>query len=253
MKRRLFLAAGASVLAAPAAARFPKTVPDGLTFFVGNSFTRQHDVPGLVCRIADHAGAEILCHRQTADGAHLFQSIDVARRYSQDRGSVLPATVVLQDHSVAPLTPQGRARSAEAMAVYAAQFQRTVLFQTWPRRHGHPLYTKPGMPTSPAEMLALVDAHYVAQAQALGATLAPVGRAWMRASAEGIDVFAADGYHANAGGAWLAALILADALEIPNVFATPPPGDVSSQTAERVAEIAQQSAVLRPASPLASD
>ena len=160
--RRAFLGGVLATGAAPAFARFPHDVPDGLVFFVGNSFTRQHAIPALVCRIAAHAGQPARCHPNTANGAKLADSVDFARRFSEERGSAVPATVVLQDHSLEPLTAEGRTRSAKAMDVYAAQFERTILFETWPRRAGHRLYTRPLAPGGPREMAGIVHDHYTA-------------------------------------------------------------------------------------------
>lgn len=242
VSRRAFLAASAATLARPAAARFPHEVPEGLVFFVGNSFTRQHAIPALVCAIADWAGVTARCHPNTANGAKLADSVDFARRFSEERGGRVPATVVLQDHSVEPLTPEGRQRSAAAMALYSAQFERAVLFETWPRRAGHPFYAAPGAPSGPREMVETVHAHYARQAAILGAAHAPVGQAWQAAAEAGIDLYARDGYHANPAGAWLAAMLLARALGLPGAHAAPPPGSVPAGLARRLAAIAAAAA-----------
>ncbi|MEM7190444.1 MAG: hypothetical protein AAF439_12605 [Pseudomonadota bacterium] len=236
--RRNVLAGLAALAATPAFARFPTTTPPGLVFFVGNSFTRQHDIPALVCRIAEQRGFAAKCHRHTANGAWLIDSIDFANSLAAERGERLPASVVLQDHSIAPLSAEGRAKSARAMAAYAAQFDRTVLFETWPRRDGHPLYRRSGMPSGPADMTEMVHAHYRAQAEILDAAHAPVGLAWQEAGRRGIDLHARDGYHANLRGAWTAALLLAQALGVPEPFSAAAPDVLPRDEADLVAEIA---------------
>ncbi len=165
--RRWVLGAGIAAATSPAFARFPHSVPDGLIFFVGNSFTRQHAIPALVCRIAAASGTSARCHPHTANGAWLSGSLDFARSISRDRGGPVPGVVVLQDHSIAPLTADGRRHSAAAMAAYRAQFDGAVLFETWPRAAGHHLYKQPGMPTGPEEMVAIVHDHYRQQADRL--------------------------------------------------------------------------------------
>ena len=229
--RRCLLAMAGAFVATPALARFPHDLPPGLIFFVGNSFTRQHAVPALICRIADQTGTTTRCHPNTNNGARLWQSVETARTYSLERGSRLPATVVLQDHSLEPLTAEGRARSADAMAVYADQFERTVLFETWPRRAGHHLYGSAGAPADAEEMAEIVHDHYARQATRLGVRHAPIGLAWMDAARAGHDLHAADGYHANASGAWLAAMMLAHALALPDAFAATPPAGVTAAPA----------------------
>ncbi|MEM9063524.1 MAG: hypothetical protein AAGD13_23950 [Pseudomonadota bacterium] len=185
-----------------------------MVFFVGNSFTRQHDIPAQVCRIAEAASVPLYCHRRTANGAKLYESVFFAQAITRERGSPVPGTLVLQDHSLEPVTPEGRRRSADAIAIYAAQFEKTVIQETWPRRAGHRLYTEAGMPKSPDDMTALVRSHYAAQARRTGARVAPVALAWQRAIADGHELHARDGYHANETGARLTALVLAAALGV---------------------------------------
>lgn len=206
--------AGIALIPVTAHARFPHSVPDNLVFFIGNSFMRQHDVPGLVCGIAEIAGRELHCHRRTANGAKLFESVDFAQSIARERGSPVPGTIVLQDHSLEPVTRDGRKRSGDAIAIYAAQFERTILQETWPRRAGHRIYSEPGMPDSADEMTALIRAHYAEQASRTGAVVAPVALAWQRAAASGHDLYARDGYHANESGAKLTALTIARALGV---------------------------------------
>ena len=212
---RRTLLAGLVAVPVTAHARFPHSVPDNLVFFIGNSFMRQHDVPGQVYRIAENAGQDLYCHRRTANGAKLYESIDFAQSITRDRGSPVPGTAVLQDHSLEPVTAEGRARSADAIAIYSAQFGRTILQETWPRRAGHRIYTEPGMPRSADEMTAMIRDHYAGQAMRTGTVVAPVALAWQRAIAAGHDLHASDGYHANAAGAFLTALVLAQTLGVP--------------------------------------
>ncbi len=193
LTRRSLIGAGVASFASPAFARFPHSVPDNLVFFVGNSFMRQHDIPGMICEIAESAGQDLYCHRRTANGAKLIDSVAFAQSIMRERGAPVPGTLVLQDHSLEPVTAEGRARSADAIAIYAAQFERTVLQETWPRRAGHRIYTEPGMPRSPDEMTAMIRDHYAEQALRTGAAVAPVALAWQQAVATGHDLHARDG------------------------------------------------------------
>ena len=236
--RRWVLSGAVASIASPVVARWADPLPEGLIFFVGNSFTRQHDVPGLVCRIARESGFTAHCHRQTANGARLISTIDVPERLAEDWQGSVPARVVLQDHSVVPLSAEDRAGSARAMAAWDDRFQGTVLFETWPRRSGHPLYDQPGMPSGPDEMANLTQAHYRTQAARLGAVIAPVASAWIAAGRRGLDLYAHDGYHANLSGAWLAAMLLARALDVPAPFDARPPEGVTISQANDLAEIA---------------
>ena len=238
--RRAVLAGAAATLASPALARFPATVPDGLVFFVGNSFTRQHGIPALVCGIAQASGTLAKCHPHTANGAWLDASADFAQSILIERGAPLPGAVVLQDHSIAPLTPAGRQRSARAIRTWSAAFEQTVLFETWPRRADHPIYLDRNRPRSPEGMADIVHDHYANQAYDLGAATAPIGLAWVEAETFEIDLYAADGYHANLAGAWLAAMMLARALDLPDPYAAPPPDGLDPGVAAELAEIAER-------------
>ena len=238
--RRHFLAGAIALAPGAVHAGWARSVPEGLIFFVGNSFTRQHDIPGLVCRIAGQTGVRAHCHRHTANGAHLISTIEVPGRLAEDWPGRVPARVVLQDHSVVPLSSALRDESARAMAEWDRHFQGTTLFQTWPRRVGHPLYDQPGMPSGPEEMAELTHAHYRAEARRLGAAVAPVAPAWIEAARRGIDLYAFDGYHANLAGAWLAAMLLAAALGLPDPFEASPPVGVAPGQADKLAEIAAE-------------
>ena len=91
-------------------------------------------------------------------------------------------------------------------------------------------------------MAEIVHDHYVQQAIRLGAATAPIGLAWLEAETEDIDLFAADGYHANATGAWLAAMMLARAIGITDPYSVRPPDGISPQTAAFLAELAERHA-----------
>ncbi|MDT8345871.1 MAG: hypothetical protein RQ752_15705 [Thermohalobaculum sp.] len=89
-----------------------------------------------------------------------------------------------------------------------------MLFATWARAPGHPLYAAEGMPATPAQMTARVSAHYAEMAEAIGARVAGVGDAFLSVAARpgAAALHAGDGYHASAEGARLAASILAAAI-----------------------------------------
>ena len=241
LTRRALIGGALAMSAVPAQARFPHDLPEGLIFFVGNSFTRQHAIPSLVCRIAAASGMTATCHPHTSNGAHLWDQIGFARHLAEEHSARLQATVVLQDHSTAPLTATARQQSREAMTAFSDRFSRTVLFETWPRQAEHRLYGRSGTPSSPAEMAEQVHQHYAAEAKRLGAAHAPVGRIWQIATDAGLNLYARDRYHANAAGAWLAAMLLARALGIAEPFQTAPPDQVPGEIAQRLAALVAQS------------
>ncbi len=75
--------------------------------------------------------------------------------------------------------------------------------------------------------------------RSMNAALAPIGPAWLAAMDQGIKVHAHDGYHANAAGAWLAAMLLAAALGVADPYTAPPPGGVPPSDAAMLTEIAR--------------
>ncbi|MEL6476778.1 MAG: hypothetical protein AAFR17_05560 [Pseudomonadota bacterium] len=190
--------------------------------FVGNSFTYEHDLPGMVARIAAASGCALTVLTRAEGGASLAQHA-AQPGLAQDLAWFRPDWIVLQDFSTEPLTEAGRIRSTRAVAeILAETAARPVFFATWPRRAGHSLYRTPGMPAGPAAMAALVEVHYAALAETHQGRLAPAGRAWITALARGLAPHRGDDYHANASGAWLAALTLARAMGHDLSRATPP-------------------------------
>ncbi|MCL5778191.1 hypothetical protein M1105_14500 [Limibaculum sp. FT325] len=195
----------------------PPAAGETRVLFIGNSFTREHDLPELVKGIAAREGVRLRPAMMVRDGAHLAQHAaapEVARLVADPGWEVL----VLQDHSVAALTPESAAASRAAAARLAGlTAARLVLFATWPRAPGHALYAEPGMPDTPARMNARVAAHYAGLAEALGARVAGVGDAFLAvgARASGPGLHATDGYHASPEGARLAASVLAAAILAP--------------------------------------
>lgn len=236
LDRRCVLA-GLAVLPGAAAARGPEERKRPVVF-IGNSFTRQHDIAGLVGRIARTASHSIDSTVWTRDGGDLAALYKHLRRIAHD-AEWSRATVVLQDHSTVALNARRRRVSCQAMQAFGIRFAGTVLFETWPRRAGHPFYSGPRRPRDPAEMAAMVHRHYSAQADRLAATLAPVGTAWIAAGNAGLDLYARDGYHANPAGAWLAAMMLARALQVPRPFDAPPPPHVPPDAARTLSVIAR--------------
>ena len=168
--------------------------------------------PLRVAQIATAAGHEIKIRAHTENGAALHEH--VARGTLFDHiAQFAPHMVVFQDFSTEPLTAEGRARSERAVLhVLTATGACPVFFATWPRRADHALYRAANAPSGPVAMNAIVQSHYAALQARFGGVLAPVGQAWIAAIARGLRPHRSDGYHANDGGAWLSALVLAHAM-----------------------------------------
>jgi hypothetical protein len=172
--------------------------------FVGNSFTFGNDLPGLVAELALSRDPPVRLEVETVarDGMTLerhWKDGEVARRLTTEAWDVL----VLQEQGARPLS------DPDLMEEYAGRFAalarkagtRMILFQTWARLN------QPE--TEPARAAA-----YQRVAEAVGATVAPVGAAWSRALARQPKpaLHATDGVHASPAGSRLAACEILQAI-----------------------------------------
>ena len=202
--------------------------PQLRVLFIGNSFTRMHDLPHEVQRIAEAdlgaCGAPVpgphgpRCRalsvaRETRSGATLRRHwIRHGARWRIESGAY--THVVLQDHSMRAIE-----RPAE-LTTYARLFDkvieragaRTVLYATWARRRhrgesGRELGSTDAMQTR-------IDDVYGELADELHADVAPVGLAWIEAGrvAPDIRLYGSDGIHPSPEGTYLAACVLYGAL-----------------------------------------
>ena len=219
LTRRMAVAGLALSIAGQSRAALP-----GPILFLGNSFSLGHDLARRAGQLAQQA-----CDPPPDVLLRAFHGATLARLaddpLTRPHLDPPPAVLVLQDHSTTPLTQEARTISARTVArLLAATGACPAFLQTWPRRAGHPLYRRPGMPRTPDAMLALTARHYTALAKRHGGTVAPVGTAFLAAAATGIEPYADDGYHANPAGAWLGTLVLAATLGADIARATPPDG-----------------------------
>lgn len=202
----------------PTAAVLPGRAPpcapveDLGVLFVGNSYMNLHALPERVANLGAAGGIAIDVAKVTMGG----QSFEyhVARPKTAQTLAARPwDAVILQSHSLDPL------RNREGFMRAGAQLGDSVrevgaeplLFETWPRRAGHNLYNyfEPAGGT-PKAMQAAVTARYASLAEAEHMRVVPVGRAWMQVLAghPEIDLFANDGAHPSAAGAYLGACVV---------------------------------------------
>ena len=214
--RRAVLPALASVLCvALAFGRAPSVRADPPAMhvlFVGNSYTRFHDLPRMVWRVAESTlgGPEV----QVASVTH--PGWDLSRHWFERHASARITGggfthVVLQGHSLTAL------RSRDEFAGYARLFAdeitqahgRAVLYETWARRRGSIVY-RDRLATDPRDMQERITRVYDDVAQAVGADVAPVGRAFLIASelAPRVALLGADGAHPSVAGSYVAACTL---------------------------------------------
>jgi len=203
--------AGALLLAALAPASTSEATEGRRVLFIGNSYTRYNDLPRMVREISRSVpdGPTLRTRRETHGGYRLrghWRQRRVRRLVERGRFDV----IVIQGHSLSPL------ERPDEMEEYARRFteraraagSEVVLFQTWARHPESPTLDELAM--DPAEMHRRVDGVYAELASRLGARLAPVGRAWLRAQVEMPDtrLHRPDGTHPSMPGTYLSACVM---------------------------------------------
>jgi hypothetical protein len=178
--------------------------PTNRVLFVGNSFTYGNDLPRLVAEMAsDHdPPVRLEVHTVARDGMTLerhWREGEAARRLAADRWDI----VVLQEQSSRPLIePQLMEEYARRFAELArSRGADVVIFETWARLD---------QPDAQKRLASV----YQRIADAVGATVAPVGTAWHRTLARQRDagLHAEDGLHASPAGSRLAASVILDSI-----------------------------------------
>ncbi len=180
--------------------------------FVGNSYTRFNDLPGMVEVLSRsvRGGLPLETSRETHMGYDLrnhWRQRRVRERIESGRYDA----VVIQGHSLAAIRdPDGFVEHVRLFAEHAdAAGVRTILFQTWARHPRSPVYDRYAV-EDPRDMLARIDAVYSGIAHALRVPVAPVGRAWELASEAlpNVRLHRRDGTHPDVPGTYLAACVL---------------------------------------------
>jgi len=210
-RKALLAVAGAVLLASLMPASRSAATEGRRVLFIGNSYTRFNDLPRMVREIARSVpdGPSLRTRRETHGGYRLrghWRQRRVRRLVAGGRFDV----IVIQAHSLSPL------ERPDEMEEYARRFaeraraagSEVVLFQTWARHPESP--TLDELQLDPAEMHQRVDGVYASLATRLGARLAPVGRAWLRAQTEVPDarLYRPDRTHPTMTGTYLSACVM---------------------------------------------
>ncbi len=180
--------------------------------FVGNSYTRFNDLPGMVEELSrSTARGPLLVTRREARGGFNLRMHWRNRRLRQLIEARRFDVVVLQDHSLSPID------APEEMSEYARRFSRhvsdagarTILFQTWARAPRSRDYRRLAL-EGHDDMLARIDAFYAALGDELHVSVAPVGHAWRQAmhALPRLTLHRPDGTHPAVPGSYLAACVL---------------------------------------------
>lgn len=180
--------------------------------FVGNSLTQVNDLPAVFKSFAAASGlhVDVDVYSVTPGGAFLSDHWKRGQALAVLRAQH-PNFLILQGQSVEPLlAPQNFTNYARLFKTEADQLQaKTLLFSTWARPDGDAYYKDPTSGGSAIEMQARLNSSYSTLAQAIGATLAPIGLAWQRAHEVAPQIQLLDGtQHPSPAGTYLAAAVL---------------------------------------------
>jgi hypothetical protein len=205
----LALAGGTTTCAAGLAA----DAPAGAILFIGNSLTYANDLPAMLRRVAQAAGADLRVDLAAGPNMavidHTAEGSDALRKLEGGRWDA----VVLQQGP----TPSGICRDTLVIAAMrlapaiARAGGRPALFLPWTRQS----YTGPIDDVAESATRA---------ARAVGGIVLPVGIAWRKALAAdpSLALYAGDGYHPAPAGTLLTALTTYDRLVGGDVTAIAP-------------------------------
>lgn len=200
-----------------AGTRGDKTTASLRILFVGNSYTFVHDLPGRLRELALAAvpARGVYVESVVRGGATLrtlWNLPEVGRAFDAAGFT----HVVIQGQSTEPLNDPGDFQVYAGKLVARAKRMGAVpvLYETWARREGNPLYRQAFTGGSPAAMLATIRGAYERAASETGARLARVGeaRAFALAKRPGLPLFEPDGTHPSAVGAELGARVVLEAI-----------------------------------------
>lgn len=199
--------AAVSAATTPAAAGPAKT--PGRVLFLGNSYTAQSRRE--IVNVAKALGVKARLEFVTPGGCTLQRHAGTAK--TVDRIKAGWDVVVLQEQSQIPSFPRGYLdqkmypASRQLHALIRQAGARTVFFMTWGRRDGDKRNRKDD---TFDKMQKRLTSGYAAIARELGAAIAPVGPGWARLPADKrAALFAKDGSHPSARGAYLNACVFA--------------------------------------------
>lgn len=224
-----------ALLVAAALFLLPPAPEPARILFVGNSLTYQNDLPGMVSMLARSVGRKLVCESVALPDYGLedhWQSGDARKAIAGGGWDI----VVLQQG------PSALPASRRLLVDYTKRFDaeikkagaRTAIYMVWPSRQRRGDFEA-------------VSQSYRAAAEAVGATLLPVGEAWRAAWAVdgGLPLYAADGFHPSGAGTYLAALVVYRHLFGQPAPATPVLGGAPAH-AELLQKVAAESAPPNP-------
>jgi len=167
--------------------------------FIGNSYTAYNDLPGVLSRLGNFEVASHTPGGQTWEGHAADPAVAALIVKGWDY-------VVLQDQSDQAFFSDGTVKPALTWldAVIKATGGKTVLYMTWAKHEDGVMLTDTGRFLQDVELVRYYELH----AAAVGASIAPVGRAWERALRDhSVVLHQSDNSHPTNAGTYLAACV----------------------------------------------
>ena len=221
--------------------------------FVGNSHTYTNNLPALVRLLAEGAGHPLVTGMSAPGGFTLRQHA----AHEPTRAAILGGgwdRVVLQEQSQVPVISHWRdawmtpaALTLDSLAAWAGS--ATTLFMTWGWRAGqeHCILDSCATYDDFFHMQDSLAAAYRRLGERLGAPVAEAGEAFRRALLADpfADFWAADGYHPNLEGSYLAACVFHRLLFDESPVGLPAPAGLDLERARWLQEMAEADVSVR--------
>lgn len=178
--------------------------------FIGNSYTYFNDMPTLFSRLCGCNGKQAQVFSVTKGGRKLHENLDSADQTTRELEAVVQQNpmdvVILQEHSVLPITDFDRFSANIKSLMEKIGPARYVLYQTWARKAGAEFLQEHKL--TPRTMAVKLQEAYAKVADTVGADRAPVGQCFWEISETHpeIDLYDPDLTHPSYAGNCLSAM-----------------------------------------------
>ncbi len=179
--------------------------------FIGNSYTYYNDMPKIFEKLALENGKDVVVDFVTKGGRKLYENLVVEDEYHQRIVGLCSEkqydVLFLQEQSYFALVDYEKFLEGLSGLMKLIGADRTVFYATWGRKEGCPLLDE--LKLTRAEMGKKLEEAYQKAADALGAGLSPVGRAFQATceTAPELELYMPDLSHPSLLGSTLAALV----------------------------------------------
>lgn len=178
--------------------------------FIGNSYTYFNDMPTLFSRLCGCNGKQAQVFSVTKGGRKLHENLDSADQTTRELEAVVQQNpmdvVILQEHSVLPITDFDRFSANIKRLMEKIGPARYVLYQTWARKAGAEFLQEHKL--TPRTMALRLQEAYTRAAEICGTGRAPVGQCFLEIyeTHRDIELYDPDLTHPSYAGSCLSAM-----------------------------------------------